>query len=214
MANKVCYFDGYGRAEFIRMMFIHSGNSFEDERIDLQNEWPALKESGRFPLKSLPEVTLDGVVMVQSRAAARAVAIKFGYYSSDVKTIHAIDAILDFNQETNEPIWAYVFNPNKDEEGNKKWEEAWAKKHKILEARLAGHGKSFIAGTDKPTLADFSVAGMYLTTVYSSSWMANGPLCDVVKQQLEGCPNLKRYLENTLMTEFAKYLAERPACPF
>ena len=211
---RIAYFDGYGRAEMIRMMFRHKGVDFTDERIDLANEWPAMKESGRFPLKSLPEVTLDGVVMVQSRAAARAVAIKFGFYSSEAPIVHQIDAILDFNQETNEPIWAYVFDPEKTDEKNKKWEEDWAKKHKILEARLAGHGKKFIAGTDKPTLADFSVAGIYLMTVYNQGWMAQGPLCDVVKAQLEKCPHLKRYCEQTLTTEFAKYLSERPVCPF
>ena len=85
-----------GRAEWIRMMLWHSGTAFEDERIE-QSDWPAIKGSGRFPLGSMPEVTQDGVVMVQSKACARAVAIKHGYYSSDPMTMHAIDAITDFN---------------------------------------------------------------------------------------------------------------------
>lgn len=51
-----------GRAEFIRMMLKHANVEFEDERIE-QSDWPPLKTSGRFPLGSMPEVTLDGVAM-------------------------------------------------------------------------------------------------------------------------------------------------------
>ena len=58
----MCYFNLMGRAEFIRMMLKHANVEFEDERIE-QSDWPPLKTSGRFPLGSMPEVTLDGVAM-------------------------------------------------------------------------------------------------------------------------------------------------------
>merc|ERR1712060_574169 len=107
------------------------------------------------------------------------------------------------------------FNPNKDEEGNKKWEESWAKKHKILEARLAGHGKKFIAGTDNITLADFSVAGCgYFADLYNDQVMWPADVKEKLQEIINGQPNLKRYLEETLKTELAGYLAKRNLYPF
>ena len=83
---NVAYFNLYGRAEFIRMMCEHAKAQYNDERIE-QSDWPALKGSGKYPFGSLPEVTIDGVSMNQSKAAARAVAVKLGYYSTDPETM-------------------------------------------------------------------------------------------------------------------------------
>ena len=95
--NKITYFPVHGRVEFIRAMFYHKGVDFESETIEMA-DWPAAKEdSERFPLGSMPVIVLDGMRLYQSKAAGRAVAIKFGYYSSDTDTIWAIDSILDFN---------------------------------------------------------------------------------------------------------------------
>ena len=99
-ANKDCidinYFGVYGRAEFIRMMCIHSGTNWSSND-NVFDQWPALKPQKAFG--SLPEVTIEGVKINQSKAAARAVAIKLGYYSTDPKCQWQIDSILDFVQD-------------------------------------------------------------------------------------------------------------------
>ena len=188
--NKVEYFPLFGRAEFIRAMFYHAGEQFENCTIE-QADWPAMKaDTSRFPLGSMPVVTLDGNRLYQSKAAARAVAIKFGYYSDDPEIMWQIDSILDFNQENNDPIIGYAFAPEKNEEGNKKWLEAWQKKGDILEARLKGHGKKFIAGTDTITLADFSVAGSYFTQYCNEQSVWPEELRKGVTEILNGQPNL------------------------
>ena len=156
----------------------------------------------------------DGTVMCQSKAAARAVAIKLGYYSSDPNTIHAIDAILDFNQENHSDILGYAFAPERTPEGNQKWLDGWQKKGDILEARLVGHGKQFVAGTDKPTLADFSVAGSYWGQYYNEQSVWKGELHDGLAKIIETHPNLKRYLETTMKKELANYEAKREVYPF
>ena len=83
---NIAYFNLYARAEFLRMMCEHSKTAWTDERIE-KADWPALKASGRFAFGSLPEVTIDGVAMNQSKAAARALAVKLGYYSTDPDTM-------------------------------------------------------------------------------------------------------------------------------
>ena len=55
---NVQYFGVYGRTEFIRMMCIHSGCNWKDDRIDFP-QWPALKPTK--PFGSLPEVTIGGI---------------------------------------------------------------------------------------------------------------------------------------------------------
>ena len=57
------------------------------------------------------------------------------------------------------------------------------------------HGKPFIAGTDSPTLADFSVICHYFAQVYNKN-SAFGPLAQRVQDEvIAKQPNLKRYIE-------------------
>ena len=192
--TKVVYFNGMGRAEFIRMMLWHAGVDFEDERIE-QEDWPGIKMSGRFPLGSMPLVTLDGVIMAQSKASARAVAIKHGYYVTDPMLIHNVDSLLDFSQENFDAIAGYMFDPDKNDEKNKKWLDSWTKRNNLFENRLKGHGKAFIGATDKPTLADFSCISPYLEIAFNEHSVWKGPLQDAVVAGLESCPCLKRWIE-------------------
>ena len=50
------YFDGYGRAEPVRILLAHASVEYEDERIDLR-DWAKLKNS-KFYGNSLPVVKL------------------------------------------------------------------------------------------------------------------------------------------------------------
>ena len=216
MTNKVTYFPLAGRAEFIRAMFFHKGVDFENEQI-APADWPAAKaDSARFPLGSMPVVTLEGTPLYQSKAAARAVAIKFGYYSTDPDTMWAIDSILDFNQECNDKAKATGLTGGlTTDELKKGWLEGYKKRGDLLEARLAGHGKKFIAGTDYITLADFSVAGCgYFADLYNDQAMWGAEMQAELQKIVDGQPNLKRYLEVTLKTELAGYLQKRTQYPF
>ena len=200
MAARVTYFQGYGRAEFIRAMFEASGVAYTNEEIS-QEEWPAIKASGRFQFGSMPEVELDGVKMNQSRSAARAVAIKFGYYSTDPDTIHAIDALLDYNQENFDKTVMYIFDQDKNEEKDNAWLQHWKAKGDLLENRLKQHGNPWLAGTTKPTLCDFSVVAHYYSAICNEA-SAFGPLCQRVKDEvLSQQPLMKRYLEETVVND-------------
>ena len=58
----------------------------------------------------MPQVTMEGVVMDQSKAIARAVAIKNGFYPTDPETMWACDSLVDFNQENCDKILGYLFD--------------------------------------------------------------------------------------------------------
>ena len=214
--NKITYFPLMGRVEFIRAMFYHKGVEFENETIAVA-DWPAVKpDTSRFPLGSMPVITLDGMPLYQSKAAARAVAIKFGYYAIDAETIWAIDSILDFNQECNDKAKAPGLTGGLDTEEKKQaWLDGYKARGDVLEARLAGHGKKFIAGTVYITLADFSVAGCgYYADLYNEQSMWPQDVKERLQKIIDGQPNLKRYLEVTLKTELAGYLQKRTLYPF
>lgn len=86
----------------------------------------------------------------------------------------------------------------------------------VLEKRLAAHGKKFLAGTDKPSLADMNVCAPFFAMIFNDGSFAAGALADQVKAMLQNeFPHLKRYLEVTMKMELqAKYLDKRPPRPF
>ena len=216
---RVTYFNLFGRAEFIRAMLDSKNVQYQNEEIE-QAQWPEVKGSGRFPFNSMPEVEMNGVKINQSKAAARAVAINYGYYSTDPETMHAIDALLDFSQETLDAASGYAFDTDKTPEKDDNWVAVWKKKGDLLENRLKMHGKPFLAGTTSPTLCDFSVVCHYFSQVYNPN-CAFGPLCQRVKDEvIAKQPLMKRYLEETCMNDpafkawAAARDANRPGRPF
>ena len=219
-AVRVTYFGLYGRAELLRAMLESKNVEYTNEEID-QADWPAVKASGRFPFGSMPELEMNGVKINQSKAAARALAINYGYYSTNPETMHAIDAILDFSQECFNGVAGYAFDPDKNEEKTANWIGVWKKMGDLLENRLKMHGKPFLAGTASPTLADFSVGCIYNNIAYNTNPGGFGELGTSVQQEvIAKQPLMKRYLEETLPNnaEFKAYLdkrnSTRPGRPF
>ena len=116
--------------------------------------------AGHFPLGSAPIWEEDGMCIPQSSTILRGLGIRLGYYSNDSETCWNIDSLVDFCEDMMGAIPAYTAPllsggvPNEaiaDQWVNK----SWRKMVTVLEGRLAGHGKPFLAGTDRPTIADF-----------------------------------------------------------
>lgn len=53
--TKVYYFQGYGRAEPIRMLLAHAKEQFEDIQYSFE-EWAKVKAEGKFEFGQLPAV--------------------------------------------------------------------------------------------------------------------------------------------------------------
>ncbi|KAK2711959.1 hypothetical protein QYM36_010852 [Artemia franciscana] len=68
---KLIYFNLRGKAEHIRLIFVHGNIQYEDVRVEF-SEWPALKPKA--PFGQLPYLEADGKQLAQSNAIARFVS--------------------------------------------------------------------------------------------------------------------------------------------
>jgi len=179
---KLYYFDMPGRAEPIRLAFHYLGIPFEDYRFKGMGEFLAIKNSmglmfGQVPaLKITPKKASMGPQMLNQSAAIIRFISKFNpemdlYPSNPIMAAKA-DAIVD--QET-DAFTGYKATkyPSRlglgflDDPANEKLKEAAVSENikKIipghlakLEALLKLGGTDWLAGTNKPSIADFQWA--------------------------------------------------------
>ena len=128
--------------------------------------------------------------------------------------------MLDFGEDAinwfNSYLFPLVLGQPKTDEDARKWVEEvyWKKVAATLEKRLAMFGKPFVAGTDKPTIADFklfSCPATVLKDMNSASIIADDVLaqCQVV---IDAHPLFKQWLER-MKTECNSHLQVRPPRP-
>ena len=141
-------------------------------------EFGQKKASGFFPTGTLPIWEEDGFKMPQGNSILRMLGIRYGYYTEDGMQAHAIDSILDYCEgmvNVGRPYIAPALNGKPISEDCDSWiADFWKPQVQIIGNRLAGHGKKFIAGTDRPTIADFKAF-----TFYSTSFSDLNPGCAV-----------------------------------
>ena len=158
MPGKLTYFDFGGFSAAIRSMLDHASFEFEDERLSFE-EFGARKAS--LPLGSMPVWTEDGFVITQSSAILRTMGIRLGYYTEDPMIAWQIDSIVDYMDSMTGKCHDWILpavmgGTSPDESKTDEWFSGyWDKVIPVLEARLQSHGKKFLGGTDRPTIADF-----------------------------------------------------------
>lgn len=219
MPGTLQYFDLGGRAEAIRALLGHARFQYEDVRMSFE-QFGAKKQSGELPLGSAPVWIEDGHTVCQSSAILRMLGIRLGYYTDDPMTAWAIDSLVDF-VEDNRGGHDRFFDPvlgggTPDEsQGDTFVNNYWNKVLPIVERRLTAHGKNFLAGTDRPTIADFKAFQMHMSTIDP-----NSPACVVppsvlakVNAVIDKHPNYKRWMM-AMKQELADYMANRPPRPF
>ncbi|OMJ85839.1 hypothetical protein SteCoe_12752 [Stentor coeruleus] len=150
------YFDGYGRAESIRMMFHHHGTHFTDHRIQ-SSEWPPLQSSGLCEFSELPVLECDGLRMSQTRSISRYVAQKLGYGTSNHYDEYLVESICDLRSEILQYFLKLLLKKDLvtyDKEINSSMVE-WLQ---LIEARLVKNngGNGWFVG-NKITRADFEI---------------------------------------------------------
>ena len=132
---KLIYFDGQGRAEVSRWIFLLAGVEYEDVRIQY-SDWPTLKSSKCFRIPNLaieykisqaiiitqsfiffaafrfgklPVLEYDGKTIAQSRAIARFLGRKYGLAGKTEIEDAEADMIVDYIAETNDgKCWLVV----------------------------------------------------------------------------------------------------------
>mmetsp|Transcript_23026 Transcript_23026/g.30612 ORF Transcript_23026/g.30612 Transcript_23026/m.30612 type:complete len:170 (-) Transcript_23026:216-725(-) len=158
MPGKLTYFDVGARGECIRALCFLANHDYEDNRITPE-QFEELKAD--LPLGALPIWEEDGMTICQSNAILRALGIRFGYYTTEPKTMWEIDSALDYLEENYENSIKFSFKGKlgleTGEEDMAAWESYFDKIVPFLAGRLEKHGKQYIAGTDRLTIADIKV---------------------------------------------------------
>ena len=103
--------------------------------------------------------------------------IRFGYYSDDAMTAWNIDSMVDFAEDLQPKYGGFivpvVFGGQIDASKGDQWiADFWVKIIGVMEKRLASHGKPYIAGTDRPTIADFKCFQSCIGIIPENSAMA------------------------------------------
>ncbi|XP_068736674.1 glutathione S-transferase 1-like [Montipora capricornis] len=75
---KLTYFPIRGRAEYIRIVFAVGGVEFENVRVNPEEWFTTLKQSGLSPTGQLPILEVDGKVLAESKAILSFVARELG----------------------------------------------------------------------------------------------------------------------------------------
>jgi glutathione S-transferase len=115
--TKVIYFDGYGRAEAIRILLTHAKVDFEDVRIGWA-DWATKKAELNLEFGQVPAVELDGKLYTQTSAIIRALGKLHGYYPEDPLTAWKVDSLCDSFDDLNTHIAKIVWG-NLNEEDKK-----------------------------------------------------------------------------------------------
>lgn len=168
---KLLYFDIEGKAEPIRLAFKYAGVELEDYRFKERAEFIALKESGRFMFGQVPALQVDDdIVLNQTNAILRFVAQlapASNLYSSDPITAARIDAICDQEADAFASSrvakyhnrFGFAFFEDNKELLEKVWltinEEVLPRHLNLVSALLKKGSTGWIAGTQKPSIADF-----------------------------------------------------------
>ena len=217
MPGKLYYFDLGGRAEGIRALLGHANFQYEDAR-QTKEEFGQKKAEGFWPLGSMPVWEEDGFKMCQSSAVLRMLGIRLGYYSEDPMTCWAIDSIVDFVEDLQPKYVGYVFaglEGGCSDDASAWFADYWDKVIPVIEKRLAGHGKPFIGGTSRPTIADFKAFQTCISAVgeHNPACIVPQGVQDQLKAKWAASPHYNRWV-SAMRSELSSYLANvRPARP-
>lgn len=205
MSYKLTYFNGRGRAEFIRLIFAQAGVQYEDVRIE-RADWQQLKPKS--PFGQLPMLETEGVTLCQSLAVARYLARKFDLAGkTDLEQARA-DMLVDCFEDTVKPMLKIMTEPDesKKAEIKKKFLEEELPKcltalEKLLEDNKGGDG--FFVG-DALTWADISFLSLsdWLSIMGADSQIDNYPKLGALRQKVSKTPKIAEWLEKRPKTSF------------
>ena len=82
----------------------------------------------------------------------------------------------------------------------------------VLENRMVNHGKPFLAGTDRPTIADFKAFQFVTNGLIGNGCATDAATKQRVMSKIDDSPCYKRWVE-AMTGELSGYLRDRPARP-
>ncbi|KAL1504863.1 hypothetical protein AB1Y20_008633 [Prymnesium parvum] len=166
-ALKLYYFNITGKGEAIRLFSAYAGLDLEDYRFASFEEFAALKADGTLPYGQVPLLEVDGKhKLAQSAAILRYLAQIAGgeIYPSDPLLAAKVDAALDYEVDVfcGPTVASYTtrFGIEMDDQQKERAaallsSEVMPRHLRTVESQLKESATGWIAGTEKPSPADF-----------------------------------------------------------
>lgn len=204
---KLVYFNGRGRAELNRLLFVQAGVAYEDVRCE-REEWPKYKAAS--PTGQAPYLYIDDMVIAQSIAIARYLAREHGLYGSGSLEAAKIDMIVDTMDEL---MMGFYRSHFAEGEVKTKLEKQFVDKvpsvMNLLENSIKASGSGFLVGS-KVSLADITTMHYVMelrgkAEVFSKAvndGIAAHPATAELIKKVENMPNIKQWLEKRPKSEF------------
>ena len=199
MPGKLHYYQMGGQSHSIRALLHLANFQYEDYRIPFA-EFANHKDN--YPFGEVPCWEEDGIMLNQSNAILRVLGIRLGYFTEDPMIAYNIDSLIEYMGGMQQKMISYMLPNVKggaalDPAAADKWcADFWDQALPLLEARLAGHGKTYIGGTDRVTIADLKSCQCLLSTVWNPTTPIPSSVIDMLNQKFTQYPNFNRWAQN------------------
>ena len=191
---KLIYFDIPGKAEAIRLCASVGKVDFEDVRIS-RERFAEMKEQGALPYGQVPALDVGaGRMLAQSSAILRYVATLGGLHPSDPLEAARIDSIISEEEDFFSGItisrysarfgYGHMSEEFRAEVRKNLNDEVLPKHLRFLEGLLGDSKTGWLAGTEKPSAADFAF-------VPRLRWLVSGANDGIDGNLLDGYPKVK-----------------------
>jgi glutathione S-transferase len=211
MTIKLYYFDGYGRAEAIRMLLTKAKVPFEDVRI-ASKDWTTKKAELPLEFGQVPAIDIDGQVYTQTGAILRLLGKQHGYYSEDAFEAWRIDSGIAGFADLAKEYYDFLFDTNEETKKiacEKFFATTYPNWAAVFEKRLLANTSQHHLVGDKWTIVDFASA----SAAYSSFFNEANPYHDKMLEIVKQYPTLHKYLLH-LGDDIKEYLSTRPSSPW
>ena len=172
-----------------------------------------MKHSGRFPMGSMPIWEEDGETICQGLTILRMVGKRTGFYSNDPNVAWQIDSAAEHVEDQmgayNTYAQGFAGRGSFTQEDIDALKPGLEKVAKMVHNRISKHGKKYIAGTDKPTIADFKAASFVMATV-ANDMAPLGDFRQQLKDVINKYPMAKAYFMDTIPATLGSYKIMAP----
>ena len=203
---KLTYFNGRGRAEIIRFIFVQAGVDYEDNRVGGE-DWVKYKPTT--PYGTLPVLEVDGKMLAGSGGIARFLAERFGLAGSNDFENAEIASIIDTGVDLAQKLGAVHSEKDETRKADlqkEMGEVVFPKFMGIFEKLINANGtpEGWVYGS-KVTYADFTLYNIFDWVIFD--WVKDVPnLFDIVKY-----PGLQKMRKSVAeLPNVAKWIATRP----
>nr|3KTL_A Chain A, Glutathione S-transferase A1 [Homo sapiens]3KTL_B Chain B, Glutathione S-transferase A1 [Homo sapiens] len=194
---KLHYFNARGRMESTRWLLAAAGVEFEEKFIKSAEDLDKLRNDGYLMFQQVPMVEIDGMKLVQTRAALNYIASKYNLYGKDIKERALIDMYIEGIADLGEMILLLPVCPPEEKDAKLALikEKIKNRYFPAFEKVLKSHGQDYLVG-NKLSRADIHLVELlYYVEELDSSLISSFPLLKALKTRISNLPTVKKFLQ-------------------